>query len=209
MDEKTVSVKVKLSVEDYCEIQNQHMRNTLIALCVLLPLILFGIIALFGKTNISPLYSFPIYGFLVVCLLLSLPRSQKKSWIQQYESNKIMQKEQTFLIKTDGIEISSDISTTQLFLQDLHAFRETKNAFYVYLSSVQFHYIPKKCFDGNEEGINFAKECLSSLPVYPVTKPIYIGTKKDKKPAKTSPAFYIILISFVVILVFAFIFFSR
>ena len=206
MEEKTVSVKVKLSVEDYCEIQSQLLRKLLIALSVALPCLILGMAVLFENIDFSSPSSLLIYGglmlFLVVFVWVYFPKRSKKMWIKQYESSKLIQKEQVYVINADGMEVSSDISTARLAWQDLHAFRETKNAFYVYISFKQLHYIPKKSFGGNEEDINFARECFSNLPAYPVTK-------GGKKPAKTSSAFYIILISFVVILVFTFIFFSR
>lgn len=173
---KEISVKVILSAEDYCVIQKRHTQKLTIILSIIVPIILFVRLLKF-IFPFSP-FSFLIIGAmaaLIFAIVFILPKSLKNIWIQQYNSNKTIQKEQRYVIKPDGFECFSDIQTSIYNWNDLYAFREVNEAFYIFTSQNQCFYILKKSFD-NDEDIVFARDCLSNLPIYKKEKP-FAGVK--------------------------------
>ena len=86
--------------------------------------------------------------------------------MQQYSNNKMIQKEQLYIIKADGLDCFNFNGNGRYAWTVLYAFREIKEAFYIYISQRQFFYISKKRFDNNEEDINFIRECLLKLLDY-------------------------------------------
>ena len=172
MDEKKVSVKMNFTVEDYCTIQNQHTFMLRIIISILLPILTFSTILFLTK------FAMPGCIFIICAMVISilflmfyLPKSMKKKWVQQYNNNKLIQKEQHYLIKVNGIECFSDTGHNRYTWSDLYSFRETDEAFYIYISLNQLYYIPKKSFNNNEADLQFVRECFAKLPEYKKNRP--------------------------------------
>lgn len=167
MEEKTVSIKVSVSLEDYLALQNQQIKKLRIGLSIFIPLVYFLILS----KSLDPTSPFSVAVLicttilLLAAMLFYLPVRLKKIWKQQYNNNKILQKEHYYIISTGGLKTSSEIATAQFGWSDLHAFRETKDAFNIFTSENQLLYLPKKSFEA-ENDISFVRECLSNLPVY-------------------------------------------
>lgn len=168
MYDRTVSVQVFLSPEDYCTIQNKSTLKLRIILSVLLPFIISGIAL--QKSDISLSGRYVVIGVLMLALVPSVvflaPKMMKDIWLRQYNSYKTIQKEQLFVISSESIECFSETGVSRYVWNDLYALKETDEAFYIYLSMNQFFYIPKKSFDIDEDDVLFVRECFSNLTDY-------------------------------------------
>jgi len=175
MNEKTVSVKIKLSAEDYCLMQKQITGKTDVALSIFIAFFISLAIAatVLEALGIHILNSFPgrpiIVSVMTVLftrlLVFFIQRNTTKTWTQQYNDNKLIQKEFLYMIKADGLEQSHDSGNNKYTWSDFHAFWETKEAFYIFSSQNQVYFLQKKNFN-NEDEIEFVRECISVLPAY-------------------------------------------
>ena len=172
MNKEPVSVRVAMTADDYYSLQKHFTKKPLIFLFIFLAVI-FTIIGVQGTKSSPPVVTITclaiFYIVLTVSFLLS-PRRLKKIWLKQYNSNKLLHKEQTYTITPDGIEGFSDNGFTNLKWNDLHAFKETKECFMIFLSDRQVYYLPKKYFI-NDIQICEAQEYFQNLPKYKSEKP--------------------------------------
>jgi hypothetical protein len=111
-----------------------------------------------------------------------LPVRLKKTFARQYNNNKSIQREQLFVIFSDGRKVITDMGTSSHEWNDLYAYRETKDAFDIFIAETQFFHIQKKSFE-DENDMSLIQKYLSNLSVY---------KKKKKEPVTLLKTTFII-----------------
>ncbi len=189
MSEEAVTIKVTLSADDYIAIQKQSVMKISIVSCVFFCILIFG--ALFR--NIGEINRVSVFALIFtnvalwICLLMIVPSKLKKQWTQQYNSNKLLSREQTFVIEKDGLKRFSDTETSCFTWSDLHAYSESALGFLIYVSETNAYFIPKRVIDGDKVGV--VRSYLSSLQVY-------------KKKSVVPKGVVVYLVLFVVVILF-------
>jgi len=174
MDERSVSVKVAISAEDYCAIKKSvNKKATIISSAF----ISFGIMSTLFRNadqysaSASVLLFFGFSLLAVILLLLIIPPIQKKLWMKQYRNDKLIGQDARYVIKPDGLELSTDTGIARYPWDKLSAHQETKDYFSVFTSETTFFYITKRDI-ATEADKHFVRECLLNLPVYRTKTPI-------------------------------------
>jgi hypothetical protein len=113
-----------------------------------------------------------------------------RHFVGLYKSNKLIQQEQTFIIKKNELEIYTKTAAAKYAWQDLYAAAESKDYFYIYIAKEQSYLLPKS--NVTEDGqIAFIRHCLLNLPDYKGKAPFLI------KACKIVFAICLILVAFV------------
>ena len=147
MDFKTT---INLTQKDYIQFVFFHQRKRKIWEPVIVTVSSFILFVILSKGDIMlsclaamivGLICLPIF---TMCLFLQCKRLWKKS-------APIMRDAIETIFSDVGVYQKSKLGTLDLTFDNIFKVSETKNAFYVYISSIQAAIIPKRCFDRTED----------------------------------------------------------
>lgn len=153
--------KFTSNLKDYTEFNFFHNKNKLIVLSAVLlvmaPLIwiIFGVINLGGNWwrlfTVNP----TIYLIFILIILLILLNFLQVRLIskKQYNSSMEMKVEKEVVIDTVGVRTSNEFGNYSAGWHNVYKAVESKKAFYIYVSKIQAHIIPKKYITADEADI--------------------------------------------------------
>ncbi len=166
MSEECVTIKVVLSVDDYISLQKNFIKKSKLTLILALFIVFASLFRSIDRTSSSLSLSIFFIVLVLIGLWVLIPIKMKKVWTQQYNSNKLLQCEQTFIIKPTGLERFSETESAQLTWKDIYAYSENAQGFLIYISNIHAYYIPKKAIENDDNKINLIRSHLSNLKVY-------------------------------------------
>lgn len=145
-------VKVKITEKDYFAFQKEYLLSSKIikAALIILGCLLFFVLLLdiFLKMQFSKIFSdiLPI-AFILLVYLVCLPLMYKRL----YKSDKILQEEQTLLLKEDGIHHSMQRGSFNYTLEDFSRVIFGKKIIAIFVSKQKALLVPRHCFSSKEE----------------------------------------------------------
>ena len=145
-------VKVNITEKDYFAFQKEYLMSSKIikAAIIILSCLLFFILILdiFLKMQFSKIFSdiLPII-FILLIYLIFLPLIYKRL----YKSDKILQEEQTLLLKEDGIYHSMQRGSFCYTLEDFSRVIFGKSIIAIFVSKQKALLLPRHCFSSKEE----------------------------------------------------------
>lgn len=145
-------VKVKITEKDYFAFQKEYLMNSKIikaAIIILSCLLLFVLILdIYLKMQFSKIFSdiLPI-AFILIVYLICLPLIYRRS----YKSDKILQEEQTLLLKEDGIHHSMQRGDFNYTVEDFSRVIFGKKIIAIFVSKQKALLLPRHCFSSKEE----------------------------------------------------------
>lgn len=164
-----IKVEVNIQEEDIYRFQKRVFYQrisplTIIAINIVVTLIaIFSLVDRLSKGLIPSgsiaLLLVPIY-FIII-----LPISFKRASRNTLNTNKLLQKTQTYVVNEEGVSITSETGNAFIKWTDFYKTLESKESFLIFISKQQAYIIPKRSLENNQEEILFLKKCLSNVPI--------------------------------------------
>jgi hypothetical protein len=150
---------MSLTLKDYRDLNYfvAYKRIILVPIIAVISLtvaiMLIGIISLGAEwTLVFDTQVFLCYGILVLIPFVSL-FSLRTISKKQYESSKTMKSETELTINEAGVSEISRFGNVSFKWEDIFKARESKTAFYVFISRLQTFIIPKRFITAEEDGV--------------------------------------------------------
>ena len=143
-------VKVKITEKDYFAFQKEYlMRSKIVMICFVCFLFTIGQGVYNDKTDIvSLILNNVIPVTIILIVFLPIYRFQLK---RSYKSDKILQEEQTLLLKEDGIHHSMQRGNFNYTVEDFSRVIFGQKIIAIFVSKQKALLLPRHCFSSKEE----------------------------------------------------------
>jgi hypothetical protein len=153
MENNKIAVKVKLTLNDYRDWSLERVFTTrfIIIICLILFFMAlsagFSFFSTSGAGNFSDNY-FPFLAMLALFLIL-LPVSVYLNAKKSFESDRLIQEEQSYEFDDEGFDISSSYSKSRITWDKIYRVDADKKYICLYISKVKAFLLPKRFFSAD------------------------------------------------------------
>ena len=126
--------------------------------------LLFGAILLRERDMTALLVRLVLSLLGAVLWVLLMGRAYRSNAVKLYQTNRILQKPIRYRFGRGGLSTATPSSEERVAWSALHQVRETRDAFYPYLSAGHAYVIPKRFFESEEQIEQFRALLRESLP---------------------------------------------
>jgi hypothetical protein len=169
LDKDKIGVEVKITEEDIISFNKSVFYGKITpSSFIVVSLLLFFMITV--QIILQPPFGkMPVFTGVLLLVLLNflviVPLVLKRTAVNNFKTNKLLQKTYQYQIGTEGMEICSETGNAFIKWEELYKAMETKDAFCFFISNQQAHIIPKRLLIVDLEQIELLKKYMSKVPI--------------------------------------------